>query len=621
MVWKASRMAAAALRLLLLVMLLAAGAASPVGAQTCDGQLDGTPCDDGVFCNGPDFCQGAACTVHQGDPCAAGATCQNVCDETADTCAAPAGTPCVGDGNPCTDDVCDGTGGCGVANTAPCDDGLFCTGTDTCGGGTCLHTGNPCAGECADTCDETADSCASAPGTPCTEDGNPCTEDQCDGAGACGHPARPGSCDDGQFCNGADTCVGTTCVHGGDPCTGGACVDACNEATNSCLAAPGTPCTPDGNPCTDDVCDGAGGCGVANTAACSDGAFCNGADSCAGGTCSVHAGNPCAGHPECATACNETSNQCTDAAGACDDANPCTADSCNAGTGLCGHQPVEADTVCDDGDACTADDVCGNGNCGGTPIAGCCAGDTVCDDGVACTEDRCTAQRCVNVPRDDRCAVSTDCAATACVPDDPRAPSSGCVVSTAADDVFCSEDGDPCTADACRIGSCLHLDDGSGTLCPRLDKPFATIHEALDLSGGLRGALAVLATCDAGAGPACGSATTEPTRARLTALLDQVHGQLQAAVMALGGRLAPPGAAQPTLDPLLRARLADGLVAEAPAAIRGFLATLREARGRGLVTRSFARDRRTDGRKLLRSALKVRRQLKRALFRRATFVQ
>ena len=37
------------------------------------------------------------------------------------------------DGNPCTDDVCDGEGGCGaVANTDPCDDGLFCNGAESC---------------------------------------------------------------------------------------------------------------------------------------------------------------------------------------------------------------------------------------------------------------------------------------------------------------------------------------------------------------------------------------------------------------------------------------------------------------------------------------------------------
>src|SRR5690606_30455937 len=39
-------------------------------------------CDDGVFCNGPDTCSASACTVHEGDPCAA----PTVCDEAADGC-------------------------------------------------------------------------------------------------------------------------------------------------------------------------------------------------------------------------------------------------------------------------------------------------------------------------------------------------------------------------------------------------------------------------------------------------------------------------------------------------------------------------------------------------------
>ena len=139
-------------------------------------------------------------------------------------------------------------------------------------------------------------------GTACTDDGNVCTDDTCDGAGACAHPANTAPCDDGLYCNGADTCSGGTCtVHAGDPCAGGAeCNSSCQEATDTCFDTSGTACTDDGNVCTDDTCDGAGACAhPTNTAPCDDGLYCNGADTCSGGACSVHAGDPCAGGAEC----------------------------------------------------------------------------------------------------------------------------------------------------------------------------------------------------------------------------------------------------------------------------------------------------------------------------------
>jgi len=67
-----------------------------------------------------------------------GTECLNVCDEDLDTCRAPFGYPCTGDGNVCTDDVCSGFGGClHIANAAQCDDGVFCDGVDFCVNGSC----------------------------------------------------------------------------------------------------------------------------------------------------------------------------------------------------------------------------------------------------------------------------------------------------------------------------------------------------------------------------------------------------------------------------------------------------------------------------------------------------
>ncbi len=70
------------------------------------------------------------------------------------------------DGNPCTNDGCDGKLGCThVVNTAACEDGDACTTGDACVGG----------------------SCKAGPKTEC-DDNNPCTANSCDGKSGCVFP-------------------------------------------------------------------------------------------------------------------------------------------------------------------------------------------------------------------------------------------------------------------------------------------------------------------------------------------------------------------------------------------------------------------------------------------------
>ena len=295
------------------------------------GDPSDTECDNPDTCDGSGNCQdnyetsGTACT-DDGNECT-----NDECDG-AGACTHPNksdGTACTDDGNVCTDDECQ-SGTCAHPNnTASCDDGVFCNGMDTCSGGSCSdHAGDPCVGggECNESCDEVDDDCYDDAGTACTDDGNECTDDECDGAGTCTHPnksdgtactddgngctddecqsgtcAHPNNtdpCDDGLYCNGTDTCSGGSCSdHAGDPCVGGGeCNESCNETTDDCFDASGTSCTDDGNVCTDDECNGAGTCTHPNnTASCNDGLFCNGADTCSGGSCSDHAGDPCVG--------------------------------------------------------------------------------------------------------------------------------------------------------------------------------------------------------------------------------------------------------------------------------------------------------------------------------------
>jgi len=122
-------------------------------------------------------------------------------------------------------------------------------------------------------------------------------------------------CSDGLFCNGAETCVATVCQPGTPPnCSDGvACTtDTCNEGTDSCDHTP-------------------------NNGACSDGLFCNGAETCHI-TLGCQAGTP----PNC------------------NDSIACTADSCNEGTDTCDHVPNNA--LCSDGLFCNGNEVCNVGS-------------------------------------------------------------------------------------------------------------------------------------------------------------------------------------------------------------------------------------------------------------------
>lgn len=206
---------------------VAAGMACPddgdqCTAGSCDGfggcvhePLDGTACDDGVFCNGTELCGLGVCGQSSGDPCEEGGVCNDACDESADHCFVPAGTACPDDGNICTTDVCDGVGVCGLTNQLPCDDGSFCNGADFCGAGACsVHLGDPCAagGDCADTCNEADDNCFDPAGAGCISDGNSCTDDLCNGLGECLHAYNTLPCDDANACTGDDSCSAGSCL-------------------------------------------------------------------------------------------------------------------------------------------------------------------------------------------------------------------------------------------------------------------------------------------------------------------------------------------------------------------------------------------------------------------------
>lgn len=123
---------------------------------------------------------------------------------------------------------------CGTANAgisgSKCNNGMLDSVED-------CEDGNTTAGDC---CSPTCQ--FESAGSACAADTNLCTLDECDGAGACLHPANP--------------------------------------------AADGQPCTPDSNQCTDDVCNASGQCTHPNNSSpCTDGNPCTDPDLCTSGSC------------------------------------------------------------------------------------------------------------------------------------------------------------------------------------------------------------------------------------------------------------------------------------------------------------------------------------------------
>lgn len=258
------------------------------------------PCSDGLYCNGADRCGAAGqCSVHGGTPCAeavAAGVSTGVCNEETTACDPPTGAPC-DDGNPCNGDDVEVDGVCTPTNVFR------------------------------------------AAGTPCSDDGNPCTRDQCDGNGLClSLPGRAGvACGPIDPCRERAECTGDSSI----------CPDGAPRADGLACDPPGATCAP----------------GYA---------FCKqGACTCYGATCGngvVDPGEEC-GEPQlggdgaCCERCRlvRAGQTCRAASSACD-----VAEACTGASAACpddGFAPP--DTACDDGDPCTLD-TCRAGSCAST---------------------------------------------------------------------------------------------------------------------------------------------------------------------------------------------------------------------------------------------------------------
>ena len=235
-------------------------------------------------------------------------------------------------------------------------------------------------------------------------------------------------CDDGLFCNGAETCDGGTCAAGADPCPG----QDCDEANDICVPLV---CNSDG------TCDAGEDCNNC-PADCISG---DGAAVCGNDVCETGAGEDCR---SCAADCNGVTTGrpsgrycCGDDVGCLDgrctgDGNTCSTTGggvsycCGDGTcegeedGFnceidCGADPYCGDLVCNGSsgeDPCTCP-----ADCGAPPAseAGLCANgdDDDCDGPIDCADGDCAGDdACQCALAGEACDADADCCSNNCHP-------------------------------------------------------------------------------------------------------------------------------------------------------------------------------------------------------------
>ena len=348
-----------------------------VNGQCTAQQKDGN-CDDGDACTQGDACANGACVpgglmdcTYLTNACYDGVCVVGECQKVSKP-----GMEC-DDGIACTVDLCEPDTGCSYTPDASlCDDGNPCT-ADEClpGAGGCLNT--PAPGPCDDgdacTVDDACVEGACSPGTPkeCGDD-NPCTDDSCVPAtGDCVHMPNDLECDDGNACTVLDKCMEALCS--GKPLS---CDDGFNCTQDFCQ--PNVGCVhngqdnlcDDGNQCTSNVCSEVNGCqNPPADGPCNDGDPCTVGDLCAEGVCVAGSQKDC------------------------DDANVCTTDWCEEGTGNCIH--LGEPGPCDDGNECTVNDSCKDGKCSGELLSDCCFTDEDCVNPTPeCLTVSCVAKQC-----------------------------------------------------------------------------------------------------------------------------------------------------------------------------------------------------------------------------------
>jgi hypothetical protein len=174
--------------------------------------MTGSPCDDGLECNGDDdvckgnLCSGATCECLSAADCPDDADLCNgtpACHPVLKTCIPGSAVICPVSVGTCESHACNPqTGVCELASVwdgASCDDGLSCTADDQCLGGECMGL----EVECPDT--------------------GPCISSACDpDVGECTFELLNGEeCEDDDPCTDTGSCIGGICVVPASNCASG----------------------------------------------------------------------------------------------------------------------------------------------------------------------------------------------------------------------------------------------------------------------------------------------------------------------------------------------------------------------------------------------------------------
>ncbi len=269
-----------------------------------------------------------------------------------------------------------------------------------------------------------------------------------------GRPCDDGlACTKGDACDALGQCLGTlACLGESLPCVAGTCA-----ANGQCVLVnqDGNSCD-DGDGCTaQDHCSG-GICLGTGTLSCDDANPCTN-DSCDKLNGCIHMaqpglpcedGNLCSGSDICASG-----GLC--AAGptpTCSDGKPCTIDSCEAKIG-CVFKVVADGGACDDGLLCTAGDVCMGGQCAGESLIAIMAPPGNCHQNQCDpTTGKTSVIALTQGPCDDgaSCTQNDQCVAGQCI----------------GISIIC-DDQNPCTGDSCDVATnqCTHSEFASGVVC------------------------------------------------------------------------------------------------------------------------------------------------------------
>jgi C1A family cysteine protease len=229
------------------------------------------------------------------------------------------------------------------------------------------------------------------------DDGLYCNGAETCEAGACQEGTPPDCSDDGLFCNGSEFCdeEADMCGHTGDPCGQGT---VCNEETDTCdLPDCGNGVCDQGEDCNSCPGDCPSGSGSGDCSACFKG-VCDG--NChpvkEGPDCADCSPGWCCGDGVCEG--DEDGYNCAIDCGAppvcgnfvCDPGE----DPCNC-PGDCGAPP-STETDCGDGidNDCDGPTDCDDGDCSGDPACSCLAKGEVCDYDGECCSEKCRGGKC-----------------------------------------------------------------------------------------------------------------------------------------------------------------------------------------------------------------------------------